>query len=198
MFRIVALAITAELALFIAGCIQTAPSLESFLQLFIALAVPACGWYGAKHIQKDALMYFCGCNFFFGFVTSSMCLLNWSSLVTLKRYCEDCSDPVSHPETCAGFDYATYEAYCEGKYLSKYENLCVVNTIIAVPLTVVYCFGYVYGKELYKNAENIFIVQHGGGAALSTSNTTVSTTPQMQVHNDGTTVEMSTVQSNKV
>jgi len=160
---LVSVIVGVELALFALGCIFAPPSLDTFVMLFISLVVPYCGYRGAKKRDTSSLMWFYGCNGFFAILTVLVCILNWSSLAFLRKFCERCHEATIETGECYGKDLDTYEDYCKGGTLDAYERACITSTIISVPLTVLYVLGFYYGRDLWSRADVIFVVADGGG-----------------------------------
>ncbi|GMI07142.1 hypothetical protein TrRE_jg9869 [Triparma retinervis] len=170
-FRIVLVVVLAELTIFVIGSVEDGVTFEGFIQLMISLAVPYCGFYGARNVNKDALMYFCGCNFLFALLTLIMCFLTWSSYVAIQQFCEECSDTSLLTDNCYGEQRSTtYDRFCVDNGLKKYQHICIINTIISLPLTVLYCFGFILGRNLWLHAEDIFLVRNSDDADLEGGN----------------------------
>mmetsp|Transcript_10451 Transcript_10451/g.20753 ORF Transcript_10451/g.20753 Transcript_10451/m.20753 type:complete len:174 (+) Transcript_10451:621-1142(+) len=102
-------------------------------------------------------------NGFFAILTVLVCILNWSSLAFLRKFCERCHEATIETGECYGKDLDTYEDYCKGGTLDAYERACITSTIISVPLTVLYVLGFYYGRDLWSRADVIFVVADGGG-----------------------------------
>jgi len=152
--------------------------------------VPYCGFYGARHASKDALLYFCGCNFVFAALTLTMCFLAWSSFAALQQFCDECGYTSLLTENCYGDERSTtYERYCVNNGLSNFQKMCIINTVISLPLTALYCMSFILGRNLWLHAEDIFIVQavdedeevdveEGCSRGNKYNNMTVETQPQ--------------------
>lgn len=240
-FRIVVVVVVAELSIFVIGSVERGISFEGFIQLAISLAVsrtrgfflsnsfspcdsffptqvPYCGYCGARNVNKDALMYFCGCNFLFALLTLIMCFLTWSSYVAIQQFCEECGDTSLLTENCYGEQRSnTYNSYCVDNGLEKYQNICIINTVISLPLTALYCFGFILGRNLWLHAEDIFISSansepnnadpEGGNNNLNSLTVSVATqppeekmalrSPSIQIDSVDNIVEMSTRPSSR-
>ena len=100
-----------------------------------------------------------------------MCFLTWSSYVAIQQFCEECSDTSLLTDNCYGEQRSTtYDRFCVDNGLKKYQHICIINTIISLPLTVLYCFGFILGRNLWLHAEDIFLVRNSDDADLEGGN----------------------------
>lgn len=63
-----------------------------------------------------------------------------------------------------------YKDYCVDGKLDTFKEACIGNTLLSIPLIVLYGAGYYFGRELYVKADIIFVVNDGSGGAMHTVN----------------------------
>ena len=164
MVRGVVAAAIMEVLLFIFNVVQNGWDWRNLFSLCLSLLVPYCGYRGSLKSEKDTLMWFCGCNFFFAIMTIASTIMLWNVMGTMAQWCEDCEEKHMLNEECHGSTEAGstmhYDTYCSEKYLDNYRLYVVVNSILCLPLACLYCYNYYYGKDLWRNAELILRMQN--------------------------------------
>ncbi|GMH91327.1 hypothetical protein TrST_g2157 [Triparma strigata] len=165
--KLVVLSVFVEFILFLTSAILSGGAgIFDVVIVLLSLSVPYCGYRGAKKKDETSLMWFFGCNGFFAMLTCLMCMLNWSMYKYLTQFCEKCKDEefTIPPKECVdGGAEEAYRDYCIDGKLQSFLDACIGNTLLSVPLILLYGAGYYWGRELYVKADIIFVVNDEDG-----------------------------------
>ncbi|GMH70658.1 hypothetical protein TL16_g05463 [Triparma laevis f. inornata] len=192
--KVVVCAVCAEFVLFVmSAAFSGGVGFFDAVIVLLSLSVPYCGYRGAKKKDETSLMWFFGCNGFFAMLTFLMCILNWSMYKYLTQFCEKCKDEefTIPPKECVdGGAEEAYKDYCVDGKLDTFKEACIGNTLLSIPLIILYGAGYYFGRELYVKADIIFVVNDGSGGAMHTVNQSTGAVSTMSLHGYGREMEM--------
>lgn len=133
--------------------------------VFLSLLVPACGYFGAKRSDESLTCAFCGCSFLNACCRLFLVVGVWTTMKGFKLLLDDCAQgstagdcPTEQfqqfcskhqpPLDFHGPDSECYRWVHDAE--PKLEALLITASILSLPATVLYCFGFCWGNRLYR------------------------------------------------
>lgn len=166
--RVLGLSCCAALLTVIAGVYNMVSGSVSILfgiiAVLIGLAVPACGYFGAKNNSSNAMCCFCFCNFLGGCWQVAQVVMLYVLIQVLDYMLDNCNPSGYQLDGCPGpdqwrqicdqigLDGANINE-CYAKMQDSADNLktavLALSIIMCIPGVLLQCCSFWFGKKLY-------------------------------------------------
>lgn len=135
--------------------------IDMLLAIVIAIAVPCCGYWGARNNDENMVCCFCCCNLFSSCLSITVMVVLVVAYVYLDRLVGECA-PSSAAAWCP--HVSDWHIYCPLKHsytveecysyiaenLSMFRAFTIAAVVIRGPAVILQCLSFVWGRELYK------------------------------------------------
>merc|ERR1712232_31432 len=131
----------------------------------LAVAIPACGYYGAKRSSSKLTCLYCTCSLLQGILQALSVMFAWREeylLHVVVRHCtnetlqhaneEQCSDACKwcyfdFEDSVCNFDARCYSWTVYREHL--FRTLVLVSFVVTIPMFVLSVLGFWWGKQLH-------------------------------------------------
>mmetsp|Transcript_97232 Transcript_97232/g.187437 ORF Transcript_97232/g.187437 Transcript_97232/m.187437 type:complete len:231 (-) Transcript_97232:122-814(-) len=141
---------------------QGTPAVASVIAAILGLAVPACGYFGAKKSDQNLTCCFCGCNFL-GSCGQLLTLCSSWALYKFAAYVVDHCDPGKKDPNDDSCKLNWKQIFCQKNpdwsdqhcynFVEDQERALktavMTATLISIPLILLQCLSFCWGKKLY-------------------------------------------------